>query len=111
VILGGDSETESELSLSLRFLVHFGRRRRESRKTRKKRELKKRKEENGIKGKRIMGTLNASFTLHPCLLWQHLLRHGTEGCELGILVLRKFNIFNFYYLTFRGCNSSMEGED
>lgn len=40
-----------------------------------------------------MGSLNASFTLHLCLPWQHLLRHGVEGSALArILVLRKFNM-------------------
>lgn len=40
-------------------------------------ELKKRREP--LKGKRNMGSLNASFTLHLGLPWQHLLRHGVEG--------------------------------
>lgn len=40
-----------------------------------------------------MGSLNASFILHLCLPWQHLLRHGVEGSALvHILVLRKFNM-------------------
>jgi len=56
-------------------------------------ELKKRKEEKAIKGKRIMGSLNASFALHLSLPWQHLLRHGMEGCALlRILVLRKYGM-------------------
>jgi hypothetical protein len=42
---------------------------------------KKRKEEKAIKGKRIMGSLNPPFfALYLSLPWQHLLRHGMQGC-------------------------------
>jgi hypothetical protein len=38
--------------------------------------------------------LNAYFALHLSLPWQHLLRHGMEGCALllRILVLRKYGV-------------------